>query len=169
MSKKRIIFNWVIFGLAIAINIFILVNGFLNGEVSTKESDGFSKAAADVINSVAQDTITKENFPAFAGFNRKLFGHFLLFTTSGLTSTFAIHNLIKHPKLGKSYFVLAFSFGFGVVMATLSELAQLTTNGRAFSGIDILIDSGGFLLGALIVFLCLFVSEHKKKNNKVLQ
>ncbi len=169
MSKKRIIFNWVIFALAIAINIFILVNGFLNGDVSTKESDGFSKAAADVINSISEDTITKENFPKFAGFNRKLFGHFLLFTASGLTSTFAVHNFIKHPKLGTSYFVLCFSFLFGALMAVLSELAQLTTSGRAFSGIDILIDSGGYLLGALIIFLCLFICELKKKKTAVLQ
>ena len=169
MSKKRTVIKWIIFGLAIAINVFILVNGFLNGEASTKESDGFSKAAADVINSVSENTITEQNFPAFAGFNRKLFGHFLLFTTSGLASTFTLHDFLKHPKLGKSYFILAFSMGFGVVMAVLSELAQLTTTGRAFSGIDILIDSGGYLLGALIVFICLFVSELKKKNIQVLQ
>ncbi len=169
MSKKRTIIKWIIFGLAIAINVFILVNGFLNGEASTKESDGFSKAAADVINSVSEDTITKENFPAFAGFNRKLFGHFLLFVCSGLASTFAIHDLISHPKFEKSYFILVFSVGFGVVMAVASELAQLTTDGRAFSGIDILIDSGGYLLGSLVIFLCLFVKERKRKNIQELQ
>jgi len=169
MSKKRTIIKWIIFGLAIAINVFILVNGFLNGEASTKESDGFSKAAADVINSVSENTITKENFPAFAGFNRKLFGHFLLFVCSGLASTFAIHDLIGHPKFGKSYFILIFSVGFGVVMAVASELAQLTTDGRAFSGIDILIDSGGYLLGSLVIFLFLFVKERKSKNTQELQ
>lgn len=164
MSKKRTIIKWIIFGLAIAINVFILVNGFLNGAASTKESDGFSKVAADVINSVSENTITKENFPAFAGFNRKLFGHFLLFVCSGLTSTFAMHDLISHSKFEKSYFILIFSVGFGVVMAVASELAQLTTDGRAFSGIDILIDSGGYLLGSLAIFLCLFVKERKSKN-----
>ena len=169
MSTKRKVIKWVIFGLAIAINVFILVNGFLNGEVSTKESDGFSKAAADVINTVSKDTITEKNFPAFAGFNRKLFGHFLLFVLSGLASTFAIHDLVKHPKYGKSYFIVLWSMVFGVSIATLSELAQLTTNGRAFSGIDILIDSGGYLLGCLIIFLVLFCKERKTKNIKELQ
>lgn len=169
MSKKRIVIKWIIFGLAIAINVFILVNGFLNGDVSKQESDGFSHAAADVINSISENTITEKNFPAFAGFNRKLFGHFLLFTTSGLTSTFSIHDFVKHPKLRKSYFVLVFSMVFGVLMAVLSELAQLVTNGRAFSGIDILIDSGGYLLGAIIIFLPLFIKDIKKKNIEVLE
>ena len=169
MSKKRTVIKWIIFGLAIAINVFILVNGFLNGEVSSKESDGFSKAAADVINTVSKDTITEKNFPAFAGFNRKLFGHFLLFVLSGLASTFAIHDLVKRPKFGKSYFILAWSMAFGVVIAVLSELAQLITDGRAFSFVDILIDSGGYLLGSLIIFLCLFIAEHKKKNIQELQ
>ena len=164
MSKKRKIFNWVIFGLAIAINVFILVNAFLDGSTSTKESDGFSHAAADVINTVSPNTITNENFPSFAGFNRKLFGHFLLFVLSGLTSTFSIHNFIKYPKWGKSYFILAFSMAFGVVFATLSELAQLTTNGRAFAFTDILIDSGGYLLGNLVIFIILFVKERKVKK-----
>ena len=169
MSKKRKIFNWVIFGLAIAINVFILVNAFLDGATSSKESDGFSHAAADVINSISADTITKENFPAFAGFNRKLFGHFLLFVLSGLTTTFSIHNFIKHPKFGKSYLILAFSMAFGVVFATLSELAQFVTDGRVFAFTDILIDSGGYLLGNLIIFIILFVSERKKQKNPELQ
>ena len=169
MSKKRIVLKWVIFGLAIAINIFILVNGFLNGKVSTEESDGFSHVAADVINSVAENTITEQNFPAFAGFNRKLFGHFLLFVANGLASTFAFHDFVKQEKLSKSYFILALSMGFGVVIAVLSELAQLTTSGRAFSGWDILIDSGGYLLGGTIIFICLFVRELKSKNVGVLK
>ena len=169
MSKKRIVFKWIVFGLAIAINIFIIVNGFLNGDVSSKESDGFSKAAADVINSVNEDTITKENFPAFASFNRKLFGHFLLFVASGLTSTFAIHDFVTCPKISKSYFILAISFGFGVVIAVISELAQLTTSGRAFSFMDILIDSGGYLLGSAVIFVIYFAKEIKNKNIQVLQ
>lgn len=164
MSKKRKVFNWIIFGLAVAINVFIIVNACLTGDVSAKESDGFSRVAADTINSVAADTITEENFPAFAGFNRKLFGHFLLFVASGLTTTFSIHNFLRNPKFSKSYFVLSFSMGFGVVVAVVSELAQLATNGRYFSAFDILIDCGGYLLGSLIVFLCIFISEKKIKN-----
>lgn len=169
MNKKRIIIGWIIFGLAIAINVFILVNGFLDGQTSTKESDGFSHAAADVINSISEDTITEKNFSAFAGFNRKLFGHFLLFVLSGLTSTYSVRFLVKHPKFSKSYFVLAFSMAFGVIWATCSELAQLTTNGRAFAFTDILIDSCGFLFGALIIFIILFVREYKNKNIQELQ
>lgn len=169
MTKKRKIINWIIFGLAIAINVFIIVNAFINGETSKEESDNFSKVAADVVNSIAADTVTPENFPEFASFNRKLFGHFLLFTASGLTSTFSLHNFLKHQKFGKSYYVLAFSMCFGVVIATLSELAQLTTKGRAFSFVDILIDSGGYLLGNLIVFLFIFLSEHKNRKNVNLQ
>ena len=169
MSKRRTIVKWIIFGLAIAINVFILVNGFLNGEASTKESDGFSKAAADVINGISENTITEKNFSAFAGFNRKLFGHFLLFVASGLASTFTLHDFIKHPKFGKSYFILLWSMCFGVIMAVASELAQLVTDGRAFSIIDILIDSGGYSLGTLIIFLCFFIKELKNKNNKELQ
>lgn len=169
MSKKRQILNWVIFGLAVAINVFIIVNALLNGETSAKESDGFSHAAADVINSVAEDTITQENFPAFAGFNRKLFGHFLLFVASGLTSSFSIHNFVHHEKYGRSYFILSFSMAFGVAFATISELCQLMTKGRSFSFIDILIDTGGYLLGTLIIFICLLIQETKIQKHKELQ
>ena len=58
--------------------------------------------------------------------------------------------------------------GFGVVIAVVSELAQLTTSGRAFSGWDILIDSGGYLLGSAIIFIVLFMKEFKNKKTAVL-
>lgn len=162
MSKKRIIFNWIIFGLAIAVNIFIIVNACLDGATSSKESDGFSHAMADVINSVSEDTITEKNFPEFAGFNRKLFGHFALFALSGLLTTFSIHNFLKDKKLGKYYFVALFSMGFGIVVAAFSELCQLWTKDRGPQFTDVLIDCGGYLLGLLIVIIPVLILYYKK-------
>lgn len=162
MSKKRIIFNWIIFGLAIVVNIFIIVNACLDGSTSAKESDNFSHAMADVINTVSEDTITEKNFAEFAGFNRKLFGHFALFALNGLLSTFSIHIFLSGKKIGKYYFVVAISMGFGILIATLSELCQLWTKDRGPQFTDVLIDSGGYLLGLIIVVLPLLIISYKK-------
>lgn len=162
MSKKRIIFNWIIFGLAIAVNVFIIVNACLDGATSSKESDVFSHAMADVINSVSEDTITEKNFPEFAGFNRKLFGHFALFALSGLLTTFSIHNFLKDKKLGKYYFVALFSMGFGIAVAAFSELCQLWTKDRGPQFTDVLIDCSGYLLGLLIVAIPMLILYYKK-------
>ena len=53
MKRKKVL-KWIILGIAIAINVFIIVNAFINGEASAKESNNLAHTTADVINAVKE-------------------------------------------------------------------------------------------------------------------
>ena len=57
--KKKQILKWFILAIAVAINLFILINAFINGEASAKESNVIAHTAADVINTIKAIKIPK--------------------------------------------------------------------------------------------------------------
>ena len=105
--KKYQVLKWVVLGIAIAINVFIIVNSFITGEMSAKESNRIAHTTADVINTVKPETITEKNFDKFAFNIRKLYGHFGLCAVSGGFSTWAIYLFTKDKKIGYFPFELA--------------------------------------------------------------
>ena len=168
LSRKQNIVKWVFFGLAIAFSLFLIINGAIHGEASAAESDSISKAEADIINTVSPGTITPESFPTFAFFNRKLLGHFLAFTLDSVFATIAIYYFLIPRKWYKFYFIYLISFGFGFIVAAISEIMQLFTPGRTGAFSDVLIDMGGYLLGLVIIFLILFFAKkHHPFDKKV--
>lgn len=167
LSKKQQIAKWVFFALAISFSLFLIINGAIHGEASAAESDAISKAEADVINTIAPGTITPEAFPQFAFVNRKVLGHFLAFTVNSVFATLATYYFLIDKKWYKFYFIYLISFGFGFLVAGISELVQLFTPGRTGAFMDVLIDMGGYVLGLAIIFIILFFAKKHHPKLKV--
>ena len=166
MNKQKFL-KWFIFSIAVAINLFILINAFINGEVSAKESNTIAHTTADVINTVKPETITPQNFDRFAFDLRKVVGHFGLFALSGAFSTWATYLFAKDSKAGYFLSQMMMDLSFGFVMALLSEFVQIFIDGRTGAFADVGIDFAGFFLGFLVLFLIFFLKKSKifKKEN----
>ena len=166
--KKYQFLKWFIFSIAVAINLFILINAFITGEVSAKESNSVAQTAADVINTVKPETITPANFPTFAFSLRKLVGHFGLFALSGGFTSWALYLFIKDTKVGYFVWQLCIGLGYGLLLAIITELAQLFVEGRSGTFADVGIDFAGYFIGVFLVFLILFLKKspifHKEKQ-----
>ena len=157
--KRTEVLKWFILGIAIAINLFILINAFINGEASAQESNTVAHTTADVINTVKPDTITKDNFPQFALDLRKILGHFMLFAISGAFTTWSIYLFLKNTKVGYFLWELLITFGFGFALALITEFAQIFVEGRTGSWVDVGIDSSGYFIGVFPVILILFLRK----------
>ena len=168
--KKKQILKWVIMAIAIVINIFIIINAFINGEVSAKESNTIAHTAADVINTIKPETITPKNFDKFAFDLRKLVGHYGLFLASGGFSTWALYLFVKETKVGYFLWQLLMTSGFGILLALVSEFAQIFVEGRTGAWADVGIDVGGYFSGVFLVFLIFLIIKspifHREKNMK---
>ena len=157
--KKKEILKWFILAIAVAINLFILVNSFINGEVSAKESNTVAHTAADVINTVKPETITPKNFNKFAFDLRKILGHFMLFAFSGGFTTWSLYLFLKDSKVSYFLWQLLFTFTFGFSLALITEFAQVFVEGRTGAWLDVGIDSSGYFIGVLPVILVLFIRK----------
>ena len=159
--KKQIFLKWFILALAIAINLFILINAFINGEVSAKESNTIAHTTADVVNTVKPETITPENFDHFAFNIRKVVGHFGLFLVSGVFSSWATYLFSTDSKVGYFLSQIMMDLSFGLVVAFASEFVQIFVDGRSGAWADVGIDFSGFFLGFLIIFIILLIRKSK--------
>lgn len=163
MKKNKILF-WIAFALTLAVDIFIIVNAFLNGEKSAAESNNFAHTTADVINTVKPETITPQNFDSFAFSLRKLVGHFGIFVVSGIFATLATSLAFFEVKNHKKLFIILVSFGHGLLLAFCSEFIQKFVADRSGNLIDVSIDFSGYILGFLLMILILFICTKKSKN-----
>ena len=159
--KKQQILKWFIFSIAVAINLFIVINAFINGEVSAKESNTIAHTTADVINTVKPETITPDNFDRFAFDLRKAVGHFGLFALSGGFSTWCLYLFVKDTKVGYFLWQGLMTLGFGFTLALLSEFVQVFVEGRTGAWTDVGIDFSGYFLGFSLVFLILLIRKSK--------
>ena len=159
--KKALFLKWFIFSIAVAINLFILINAFITGDVSAKESNTIAHTAADVINTIKPETITPQNFDRFAFDIRKAFGHFGLFALSGGFSTWAFYLFLKDCKIGYFVWLILISSGLGFLLAVLSEFIQIFIKGRTGAWTDVGIDFSGFFLGIFVVFIVLLLKKSK--------
>jgi len=166
MTKKRKIINWIIFALAVAVNVFILINACVEGQASSQESNQVAQVIADGVNAIKPNTITAESFPKFAGITRKMVGHFGLFGLSGILSTISIYNLGRGKLIDKHYWIILISLGFGFLVALLSELLQIFTPDRGASIADVGIDTAGYFLGVLVTIIVLLIIRRKKPINQ---
>ena len=160
MNKEKFL-KWFIFSIAVAINLFIIINAFINGEISAKESNTIAHTTADVINTVKPETITPRNFDRFAFDLRKLVGHFGLFALSGVFSSWATYLFSKDTKVGYFLSQVIMDLSFGFVIAILSEFVQIFIDGRSGAWTDVGIDFAGFFLGFLIIFLIFLLRKSK--------
>lgn len=165
MKKHKALF-WIVLILAIAINIFILVNAFIVGEKSAAESNKIAHATADVINTVKPETITSQNFPKFAYYVRKSIGHFGLFCVSGLFSTWSIYLMFSNSENCKFLWSSYVSISHGLLLAILSEFIQIFVSGRSGNFVDVGIDFTGYVLGCLFLLIIALI-VNKKSQNKI--
>lgn len=161
------IFKWIIFALAVATNVFIIVNACINGTISAQESGGFSHFLADIINFFSKDYINESNFDQFQSVIRKLIGHFALFGLDGVLSTLSVYTFVKDSKLKSPFWIVGITLGFGFLVACISEFIQIFTPDRFGSILDILIDFGGYSIGGAIVFIVLICTNSVVFTRKV--
>ena len=164
-SKLDLILMIIFTVLALAINAYIIYHSCLNGSQSSQASQGVVEVSEEVVNTVRPGTVTPENHNAFATFIRKSLGHFGLFVVSGIFSSLAIYYIFKDFKLIKHFLNTIFALSFGLIVATTTEIIQLNVPERSGEFTDVLIDYSGYLLGAFLVGLVLFlVIRHQRKK-----
>ncbi len=112
--------------------------------------------------------INHDNYLSFAEFVRKSIGHFLLFLVSGVFTFLYFYELNKDVnfKGKKKWYYIAVSLVLGVLLAGLSELIQVFVPSRFGSMLDVLTDSSGYILGALITLLVIYLIHHTKNKKK---
>ena len=164
VSKKYLIFTIIICVLAVAINAYIIMHSCLDAAESTKASSGVVEVSEEVVNTVAPGTVTPENHDSFATFIRKAFGHFGLFVISGLLSPLALYLVINPFKWSKHFLNVIIGLVFGLIIAATTEIIQLSVPGRSGEFTDVMIDFSGYILGALIVGLILFLVFKKMRK-----
>ena len=166
-TKAHQIIKWIILALAIAVNVFIIVNACIPGAQSSKESSWIVEPAANVINTIKPDTINPSNYDSFSSFIRKFVGHFSLFGLSGVLTTLSFKFFVYDKSEKLAYFII-FSGISGLFLAILSETIQLVVPGRSGEVLDVLIDLAGYFIGLLVIVLIVYLLKRNTiKKEKV--
>lgn len=167
-NRKFLVLSIIFTVLSIALNAFIIYQACLKGGESSAWSDKIAESAAEVINTVVPNTITEQNMPVFSSFIRKAIGHFGLFGLDAIITCLAVYFSIGYTDWYKHYWGIAISSGIGITIAILTEVIQTFVPGRSGEVTDSLIDSAGYLIGVLAVFLIiLLILRYRKKTSKV--
>ena len=140
--------------LAIAINVFIIVEAAMSGDKSASQSGWVSELIAKIFN-ITPD----ENYHHLI---RKLVGHFGLYVVDGVLTTLAEYYVLRYREQYKERSFLVIFLSSGVVLASISEFIQLLAMNRGPAFTDILINFSGYFLGGGIVFLIAFLLGKKK-------
>lgn len=167
MNKKTLTIHIIIYSLAVAINMLIIVYSCFNGYRSSMQSSRVATVVENVVNTFNPTAVTNSNRDQFKGVIRKLVGHFGFFFVSGIFSTLSIYFLINKKKWYKFYYLIPIGLGFGLFWASLSEIIQLLIPGRSGQFSDVMIDFLGYMITFLIVFLIIYLYEKKKKEKKI--
>ena len=155
--------QWLIIVLALAINVFIIVNSCMNAHQSTRESGLIVELLTNIINGIKPGTINDENISSFSNVIRKLIGHFGLFLESGIFTTLSVKFI--HYDLKKKYWIFVIiSSSFGLFLAILTETIQLFVPGRSGEFRDVMIDFGGYAIPLIIISLIVFLRSKKSSN-----
>lgn len=144
--KLYVIISWV---LVAAVMIFIFLMSSANGEKSS-----------DMSNSLLMKIIELTGLDISSHFIRKAahFSEFAVLSFLLSNAFFATFNTKKSPVI---------AFPLACVYAVTDELHQLFSDGRACSVKDMLIDSSGALLGAIIfsLIILIYIKKIERKND----
>ncbi len=124
--------------------IMILAFSLTNGTVSAGQSNFVSEIIVRILN-VFGVTLSTGNLNELHVWVRKLIGHFGLFAIDGFLSLMTFNSFFKQKPLKQGLWVMF----AGLILAALSEFAQLFTPDRAGLLADALIDLLGFAFGVL--------------------
>lgn len=162
MKVKNILM--IIFGvIAIAINVFIIVQACEGVEKSSQTSMNFSEAVIKFIEGINPSSHIGDDPDKVHAVIRKLFGHFLLFGTSGLFTALTII-LIDDAMLSHKIEIILAGVGVGLSIALFSEFMQLFAPGRYGLFTDVLIDFAGFAIFFAITFIVVYLIYNKRKR-----
>lgn len=161
--KRYSAVQWIVIILAIAIDVFIIVNACLPAGPSTQESNWIVEPAKTVINTIKENTISENNIDQFSSFIRKFVGHFSLFLVSGVLITLSIKFI--YYDLNKNFVKFAIISSIsGLFLAFLTEFIQLFVPGRSGELLDVLIDFSGYFLATLIIGLIVYIRIKKSST-----
>lgn len=148
-------------GIAILINIFIVINSCLPGAESSSESGWVSKIFASFINFFKHGAINDSNMADFDGSIRKLVGHFGLFLVAGVFNALSL-KYIYLDKYKDKLLYFDFLFIYGLFLAGLTEIIQKYVPNRSGEFKDVMIDFSGYFIGIYLVLLIMFLKEHHR-------
>ena len=161
--KRYSVVQWIVIVLAVAIDIFIIVNACLSAGPSTEESNWIVEPTKTIINAIKPNTINENNIDQFSHFIRKFVGHFSLFIVSGVFTTLSV-KFIYYDLSKNSVKFAIISCISGLFLAILSEFIQLFAPGRSGELLDVLIDFSGYLLATLIIGLIVYMRNKKSST-----
>ena len=154
MKKQTFILAVLFAIISIGLNAFIIYQSCLRGSASTQWSSPVVDFFANILNRISPGTINQDNISTFSNIIRKLFGHFGLFMMNGVFTTVSISyfSLILNLKKKKLSIILI-SLVIGVSISFLTEIIQLSIQGRSGEFTDALIDVSGYIIGFAISYL----------------
>lgn len=149
-------------------NMIAFKKGQVTITVALKKDPSISQKGTITITSLDENIFNEMNHVI-----RKLVGHFGLFLITGLSGIAGLYLIFENKINKKIGIISAVIYGiYGLALAIISELVQLTANNRGPGINDVLIDYSGYLAGMLIfiliVFVCCFVKKKKSMKNKEL-
>ena len=163
-TKQKVLFI-IFLVLAIATNVFILVEGGMSGSLSGAQSGGITNAFIEFVRRIDPNSPIVTDPDSTHYLVRKLVGHFGLFGISGIFTTLSFmlyKNLLREHR----WLLLIISAFIGLLIAFTSELLQLLHKDRFFSPIDTLIDFAGYIGFGGITFLIGLLVIRKDKSQE---
>ena len=151
LKKRQIIFILI----TAAIMVFIFLQSALPADLSQKESNFLVPCISNLFHINADS----------ASFVIRKTAHFLEYTLLGISLGLTTHSLLvyNNRKLVVSGLL---AWAIGTVYAVTDEFHQQFVSGRSCELRDMLIDSGGVLLGVLIISLILALNRHRRSTAK---
>jgi len=134
----------------------IIVLASFSGEVSSNQSSTLLNILIQVIDflGINLTTIQLDELHIFV---RKAIGHFALFLINGVFTYLSAYYWLYFSHKTKLFYV----FGFGLLLAGLSEFIQIYAPDRGPTFADAFIDFSGFSFGVIITVLILIVIRNR--------
>jgi len=165
MNKKRLTAGIIFLVIALAIDVFAIVESAIGGSGSGAQSSRFANFILNIVKVFDPNTTLTINTPGFQNFIRKFFGHFLLFGGSGLFTTLGLYLILLDKAAKPIISISILSALIGLALASITEVIQLFTPGRAGLIADVFIDWAGYVLfGGIVIFIILIKSFLKRRK-----
>lgn len=158
--KPRVV-DYVYLCLFALTSILILFFASLSGTVSSSQSSALLNMTESILKAfnIALTDVQLENLHVVI---RKAIGHFGLFMVDGIFAWLTARHWIR-ARLNVRF---SLTMGVGIFIAALSEFLQLFAVNRGPSFGDAVLDSLGFFVGILIVYLISIPLDNKRLSEE---
>ena len=131
-----------------------------NGEQSSQTSGTVGEIVATAADSIGIHV--DKNSDSYKNFIRKMFGHFGLFFATSLDAVLVTLLLKNNPHVKR---IVSYVFlGYGLILATITEIIQTQAGERSGQFVDVLIDYAGFIIPLGIYLLSSFIIYRKNRK-----